>query len=759
MGVFGQGVNVGESVAQIINMEDVSTYHENWETGYSSYMESVQKTKNENDNESTVGDETIEQQSMTEMDNVQQVSSNQSVVRDTFSDTSDYRLKEEDFPILTYTMGLPPIGAVSSGSSNTTLAEFDELEQIEKSFPILELTPNLVTVVKQDNKLRTKKVTSAKYRFACAADNAISYSHSNQYSASGIGQDLQKMMTLNTAHELRQLSYVSKNAIGDLMTAGLQDIQGSMSQIFETIEGYQKSKQPNSSMFKSLGSLGGDVIRSLLLGARIDFPNIWQNSQTAMTWTFNIELRTFATDPSSKEYQHDIINPMNALLTMSLPVGGFNLSYLEPPYLSAKMGNVLNVKLGAITNIQWSAPLTDFNFLQVPRHLQVTLTITDLYNVMMQGNNKSGQENDIQTKEAFLQNLGKQPSRTSVPNVAIWGNEFGLNSGEYKDAGQSNTTQANISTTLSTATTTSVLDNMYVSNMFKRFNVDKLSAGFDPSSNTMNMTLPDYGGFKAMSIPGVTDMFGNMDITSMYSGQTMDNMDIADFDLAITSFTPTSLKDISSLSSNTETKMNEFFTPSNVKKLTGDTMDTLPTSFVSSLGTYNSDTMTDVFTEFTDEVSDITTPLRLMDEVTRAVPNQLPNIIDEGTVDTDRLVRDVVNTIRDVDSVLDNKIRLDNSVQNMLFRACDNMSNSLQNSTVISDISAENDRINSENGLPAEEVSDQFKTAMTRCYNASSAVLTATNMNTIMTSKSGRTNSSRKCIVYANNNAGDDDDV
>ena len=63
------------------------------------------------------------------------------------------------------------------------------------------------------------------------------------------------------------------------------------------------------------------------------------------------------------------------------------MSYIEPPYITANIPNVLDVKMGAISNLNWNIPLSEINMRGVPRHIQVQFTITDLYNVMVQSKN------------------------------------------------------------------------------------------------------------------------------------------------------------------------------------------------------------------------------------------------------------------------------------------------------------------------------------------------------------------------------------
>jgi hypothetical protein len=69
---------------------------------------------------------------------------------------------------------------------------------------------------------------------------------------------------------------------------------------------------------------------------------------------------------------------------MALPVAGAAMAYIEPPYVEAKFANFIHTKMAGISNLSISAPASDLNMRDVFRHLSVSVTVTDLYSVMMQ---------------------------------------------------------------------------------------------------------------------------------------------------------------------------------------------------------------------------------------------------------------------------------------------------------------------------------------------------------------------------------------
>lgn len=304
--------------------------------------------------------------------------------------------EQENFPEIDHIMGLPPKWKATSVME----------ELLPVSFPILRVTPLGVTLSESSSDKQYQiKTIGEEYEFCVQADTSVGYSHQNQYAAAGITNNLKQLFTMNTAGELRQMMQTSGNALfGKQAGNALHGIQNTGKQAVDIIGDIMKEHGGNmmGDTGTNLGALGADLLGGFLLGARLDLPNIWTDSSTGMSWTFNIDLYTLATNPASDEYYRDIVQPLEVLLQLALPKSGAAISYTEPPYLKFTLGNFINCRLGGITNLSWNAPLKQLNFYQMVRHVEVSLTVTDLYNVMVKG---TPENDNVLTKERFIDHL------------------------------------------------------------------------------------------------------------------------------------------------------------------------------------------------------------------------------------------------------------------------------------------------------------------------------------------------------------------
>lgn len=339
--------------------------------------------------------------------------------------------------------GLPPINIVSSqGLDDISIQE----ELVRASFPILEITPVNVNhdsdQADSQKKVKVTDKTGYTYKFACRPDGDISFSHSNEYSPTFVENAVSQVLSSDVMRDMFQLGKVTGGPVGKIASGTYNSLDAFMTKLNETLR-IAMEEQTNSPDIQAVGStalgLGADTMRAMVLGARMDIPNVWKDSKTNLTWGFSIRLRTMAFDPTSNAYYNDIIKPMSILLQMALPRGGETIAYNFPSYIKAKMGNMFETKLAGISNISWSAPMSEMNLRGVVREINVNITLVDLYNIMVAGEMK--QNDAFPSREHYLDTVLKRQNSLSskltapaLPSKSIQSTTQTSSTGSVSDA-------------------------------------------------------------------------------------------------------------------------------------------------------------------------------------------------------------------------------------------------------------------------------------------------------------------------------------
>ena len=326
---------------------------------------------------------------------------------------------------------------------------YDEDEQLKRSFLKLNITPLDVEFVngvngkvrdkkEKENMLSTNKsiALNVSYNFAVQATGNLSFNHSNTYNASSSEKWLGGLFDTvsGISRELGGLTNVTGGYFGSggkaLSGFGHQIIGNAEQGLAEILESLKGDPNNKNSVYNTNSEAKGfvDVLSKVgkttlnnLTGARLDIPDVWVDSSTNIQHQFKIDLRTLNPDPESDQYFKDIILPLYILLTLALPTEADGISYKTPPYIKCTLDQFVKIKLGAITNISWNIPLDEVNFRRAPRHVEVNLTIKDLYSVMKQEAydinnnrmvNKDTENMDITTKKEFVENFVKYSKET-----------------------------------------------------------------------------------------------------------------------------------------------------------------------------------------------------------------------------------------------------------------------------------------------------------------------------------------------------------
>ena len=632
---------------------------------------------------------------------------------------------DEDFPTFDKTIGLPPLYT----SQDVYDFSFNVEDQMISSFPILTIQPMNYTMVSPNQKLENaemKKINKI-FKFAVLADNTISYNHANTYSPAAITQDLQNLMTFSTAGEVRQLLNVGGGVFGgsEHTRKIMNAVPALLSQAIESINaGFAANPGvvPNSMI-----GLGTDVLRNMLMGARTDFPNIWQGSQTGMTWSFTVELRTYASDVTSQMYKEDILLPMEVLLSLSLPKGGNIMSYIEPPYITANIPNILDVKMGAISNLNWNIPLSEINMRGVPRHIQVQFTITDLYNVMVQSKNAEKDNPDFPNRYRFLKTLESKPSK-KAGNEDLWKHEFFRNAPTKSEQQTESKLPVNEKTRQSVAgSVTNTSDVDYADSAFgdtfaKNYKWQYPTVSYNNITSTLDWSLPNLldssgtPGVSCFKIPNIKNISG-IDVNKLLAGGNIPidliNKNVSLSMNSIINPFGDSLTNMGGIiNGKIFNNLQNILNPLNMQTLSNGLFSQTPTNLFSELSNVSAFLIQDIIQSLDGSSLDIKSPLDLLKEAIINISSQLISILNGETINYDYLLRNVVTTISKNNTKLDNELRLSQTLQQILQRSSemitDNVLNNVNTRTdIINLVNEGKTKLGSTELLP-KEVSNSF---------------------------------------------------
>lgn len=631
--------------------------------------------------------------------------------------------KDIKFPYIDRIMGLPPIGMETDGDY------FDSKEFLEASFPVLHITAEYYEWDDVGKPLNVNKL-SPTYKFAIIPDSQINYAHTNQYGASGIESDLAQLLRFQTAGEVRQLMKTSSGVLKTNLGKGQEYLDTLLSRLSSVLV-EAASRTYFSDQTTAMSSLGMDVTRSIVEGARIDLPDIWQDSRTTQNWTFTIDLRTMATNPNSELYKHDIIQPLEILLKLSLPVGGYNISYLEPPYISAKLGNFLDVKMGGISNIMWTAPLNEFNLNETPRHIEVSLTIQDLYNVIVQ----SGSENeDFPTLERHISNFTKNYKDKTAGKA--YSNIF---KNEYKPGNESSNAvaegpapyQSNFSRIEYPTVTNAKFNEMEMLDSFDEAQIKTVNMAFNNKSNTFSVYSSALNNAELFKLDNVTNITGNALSYDFLNGKETTTMDIAN----IKSFNISGMNNIkdmtfSSLMNDTKNSFDNVFTNSNIAQITNGIITEKPVQTLDQLAVLNQMTTQNLNLFLSENNDNLTTLFNISDNIVQSLGSQINGMVLDTTPES--LSSATLRRIKYNNPVLENQIRYSREAQRFVEQISD-----LYTSNFVNNTNIRNEYINYNSMLPPTSygINTDLITAMSSIFAVASVLMKSNSMNSILSSK------------------------
>jgi hypothetical protein len=632
--------------------------------------------------------------------------------------------KDISFPYIERIMGLPPIGL------ETDADYFESKELLEASFPTLKIIASFCDWDDTTKPLNVTKL-SPEYKFAVIPDSAINYSHTNQYNTSNIESDLSSALRFNTAGEIRQLMKTSSGALHTNLGQGQEYLDTLMKRVVGVLK-EAAATYGNEMPARVMTSLAGDVARGMLAGARIDLPNIWQNSQTTMNWTFTIELRTMATDPNSELYRKDIIEPLGILLKLALPVGGYNISFVEPPYISARLGNFLDVKLGGISNIVWTAPLNEFNLNEVPRHIEVSITIQDLYSVMVQ----AGSENeDFPTMEKHISNFTKNANnRTAGKKFSrIFRNEYNIKTHNARDENIQNTTtpyHKNYNRIEYPKIPDLTMESTDTSDMFKNYYTQNLAMQFNPSENKLSVNAVDLNNANLLELNNITHLTGNVSDYAFLNGtpKTITTSSLKSFDVyGVNSISDTTF---AGLESDTKTKLNSLLSDANISNITDGIITTKPTETIAALATVNQMTAQNIDSFLSESNNNLSTLLSVSDNITKSLDSQIKDMVLNST-QTEQLSSVSLRRIKHNNPVLDNQLRYSKEARRFLEQV-----SAIYEQQFVNNMNVRNEFIFYNQEIDPTRFNPELSDATSEMLNIASIGMKSSLMNSLLSPKS-----------------------
>lgn len=669
------------------------------------------------------------------------------------------------FPSVDRIMGLPPKWAATDADG--------QMESLmDCSFPILQIRPLELKSQSSssDRNTKTSAIVDAFYKFAIQADGSLGYSHTNDYAEAGITNMLKQLIPSDTMREVRQLGKVMKGPLGPAMGKAASETTGVMTKGLSDAlsSSLQKGMQAvNGGELGGVGSymhaIGSDVISGLLEGARIDLPNIWVDSKTAMSWNFNIKLRTFGTNQSDPEYIKEIVEPLLVLLMLALPVSGKSFAYTEPPYVEIKVGSLIHCKLGGITSISWNSSLNEWNFNQMPRQLDVSLTVTDLYNVMVQTEDGGDHANkDLPTLKKIIDKLKEKTAVVSVPGTPknILLNEYfsqGREIGDDKNIDSVASLEQADSLNKSISKSVKGVDASGISAVIKSGNVSgafgslpgglaqNVTASFNPTSSSLSFLSGGLNGAMLGSIPNISQLTGGLNVSSLLSGNAL-NLNMLSSAINLNALTSIGSNFAGNLSSAFSGSLSSIFNSANMQTLTGGLTSVVPSNFLSAISQATTSLGAFIPTELSGGAS-IGNLAKIMSQSLTAVPAMVSSVANglSTSLSSDRLMESIMSNIKATDSNLDIGIRLSDYQQNVLKNYTGNLVTELNKVDFVSEANNIKADIAMRNPL------EQLNTAMTTVYeNVGNTIATAAGLSFNNAALQGTTSGSVDCSVSIN---------
>ncbi len=133
-------------------------------------------------------------------------------------------------------------------------------------------------------------------------------------------------------------------------------------------------------MTQNISSAASSIIKN---GGNLMFPEIWKDSGYSKTLSIVIKLHSPYADPVC--YYENVLFPLACILGLALPRQVESAVYASPPILRLRSRGWFSVDMGIVesVSIKRGSDKNDWTLGRLPRSVEITLQIKDLYGTMM----------------------------------------------------------------------------------------------------------------------------------------------------------------------------------------------------------------------------------------------------------------------------------------------------------------------------------------------------------------------------------------
>lgn len=251
--------------------------------------------------------------------------------------------------------------------------------------------------------------TDRRLRLAFIPDQLPSEQFTNEYGQTFISQitdivsntmsDMAQMSGSRNASEFYNNTIESMNKAGGIASS----IAGLMGDAATQIEGISNSmsgsKNPTIRKIPS-------VMNNMLMGQRVDFPQVWKHSSYVPTYSVNVKL--FNMFPKNLQLTKElIVGPLAAILGLALPIGESE-TYSYPFLHKVSCPGLFDLKAAGISSITVNKggdhALVGYN--DILGAIDVRIDFVDLFSVMMMYDpNSSVQSRDRTNLKSYLDTM------------------------------------------------------------------------------------------------------------------------------------------------------------------------------------------------------------------------------------------------------------------------------------------------------------------------------------------------------------------
>lgn len=154
------------------------------------------------------------------------------------------------------------------------------------------------------------------------------------------------------------------------------------------------------------GKLIGKGVGQLLIGSRVDFPQIWKGSSYSPSYSITVKLYNPRPDLEESYIQH-IVKPLARILALMTPIADSDTTFAFPLLCKVKAPGLFNIESGFISSVEVTkgGENNDITFAQRPNEIDVSITFGELHNVMVSESGDAEVHEDKPTLKSYINTL------------------------------------------------------------------------------------------------------------------------------------------------------------------------------------------------------------------------------------------------------------------------------------------------------------------------------------------------------------------